>query len=465
VAEAETAFNETEELELASRALDAVDTAALDRFIAALVRHAQRRSGKPLDAQASTALTRYLRSVARQILTPANAHAALSATAPLHPRVSRTRAARMFGIETEGLSNEDAELEVARRFVRFGGSAARRIPAQPRRAPLQRRVRAAVVGAARRHAPGLIPPTALPPLEQVNRPGQRRVRYGRHVTIVNCCPQCRDAQSTPEQPAAAPEAPPAADSTPKENAMHDIDRTQTKLDSELEFGELEGLELGSELEFGQELEQQEYGQELGSEIGQELEYGQEIGETELQGDMEGVFSEAEEMELASELLGVASEGELDMFLGKLLKKAWRGVRKTLGPVAGPLGGILRGLAKTALPLAGRAAGTFFGGPLGGTLGGKLGSALGNALEMEGLQQEDREFETARRVVQVAGTAAAQAANAPPTSDPQNAAKQAVMSALRRHVPGIGGGYSGYSGVRGRSGRWIRRGNKIVLFGL
>lgn len=264
--------------------------------------------------------------------------------------------------------------------------------------------------------------------------------------------------------------------------MHDIDRTQTKLDSELEFGELESqfgnefetdreLEYGQELEFGQELEQQEYGQEL--EAGQELEYGQEMEfaqelQRETQSELEGVFSEAEEMELASELLGVASEAELDMFLGKLLKRAWRGVSKvgsTLGRIAKPLGGILRGVAKAALPMAGGAIGTLFGGPLGTTIGSKLGSTLGNALEMEleGMQQEDREFEVARRIVQVAGTAATQAANVPSRANPHDAARAAVLGAIRRHAPSAGA--TAYAGVRGRSGRWIRRGNKIVLLGL
>ena len=53
-------------------------------------------------------------------------------------------------------------------------------------------------------------------------------------------------------------------------------------------------------------------------------YGEIYGETSL----ESPFTEAEEMELAAELLEITSEEELDQFLGKLLKGAWRGIRES-----------------------------------------------------------------------------------------------------------------------------------------
>ena len=53
----------------------------------------------------------------------------------------------------------------------------------------------------------------------------------------------------------------------------------------------------------------------------------EYGEAEWSGETgeSGVFSETEEMELAAELLGVASEQELDRFLGGLIQRAGRAV--------------------------------------------------------------------------------------------------------------------------------------------
>ena len=66
---------------------------------------------------------------------------------------------------------------------------------------------------------------------------------------------------------------------------------------------------------------------------------------EAEGEFAGEFgqlSEEEEVELALELLSVSSEAELDQFLGKLMKGAWKGIKKVgavVGKVAKPLGGV------------------------------------------------------------------------------------------------------------------------------
>ena len=190
------------------------------------------------------------------------------------------------------------------------------------------------------------------------------------------------------------------------------------------------------------------------------------GETE----WENPFSEAEEVELAAELLSVSSEQELDRFLGKLVKK----VGSVVGKVAKPLGGVLRAVAKKALPFVGSALGTFIPIPgVGTALGSALGGALAKALELEfaGLNYEDREFEMARRFVRMAGTAARQAALSSPDTDPQEMAEAAVMDAVRQHVPNlparVTNGKSTGSGAMGdaRTGRWVRRGQRIVVIGV
>src|ERR1700753_578145 len=109
----------------------------------------------------------------------------------------------------------------------------------------------------------------------------------------------------------------------------------------------------------------------------------------------GVFSEAEEMDLASRLLEVANEQELENFLGDLIKSAGSALGKFVkSPVGQAIGGGLKTAAKAALPLAGGALGGLVGGPLGATLGSSLASMAGNALglELEGLSQEERELE-------------------------------------------------------------------------
>ena len=181
---------------------------------------------------------------------------------------------------------------------------------------------------------------------------------------------------------------------------------------------------------------------------------------ELTDEMDAPFSEVEEMELAAELLAVNSEEELDQFIGKLLKKAWRGVRK----IARPFGSVLKSVAKKALPFVGGALGSFIPIPgVGAAVGTALGSAVGNALEaeFEGLDSEDQEYEMARRFVRIAGTAAQQLADSPAAAGSPEAMQSAILNATRRHAPrGAGQG-----GARRRSGRWMRRGNTIVVLGV
>jgi hypothetical protein len=179
-------------------------------------------------------------------------------------------------------------------------------------------------------------------------------------------------------------------------------------------------------------------------------------------DSESAFSEAEERELAMELLSVSSEDELDQFLGNLLKGAWKGLKNAgaaVGKLAGPLGGALKGLAKKALPFVGGALGTLIPIPgVGTAIGSALGSAVSKALEAEfsGLEFEEQEFEMARRFVRIAGSAAQQAARSAALVEPQDAVRSALHGAVRSHLPRIGAAHAG------NTGHWVRRGNQIVV---
>ncbi len=231
-------------------------------------------------------------------------------------------------------------------------------------------------------------------------------------------------------------------------------------DQEMYEGE---LDLAGESEFD----------ELEGDFESEGEYdGEYDSEYDGEFDGEGAFSPAEEMELAAELLTVSGEAELEQFLGKLIKKAWSGAKKFAGSSTGKaLGGLLKGAAKKALPVVGRAVGSYFGGPAGGAAGAKAASAAGRlfGLELEGLSPEDREFETARRFVRFAGTAATKAATAPRSAPPSRVASAALKSAARTHAPGLlragvlRPGLAPYRSSR-RTGRWIRRNGKIIVLG-
>jgi uncharacterized protein (DUF697 family) len=245
----------------------------------------------------------------------------------------------------------------------------------------------------------------------------------------------------------------------------------------------------------------------------------------LTGEGESPLSEAQEMELTAELLEIQSEEELEEFLGNLVK----GVAKKVGgfiksPIGKQLTGVLKNVAKKALPIAGSALGSFIAPGVGTAIGGKLGSMASNLfeLEAEGMNQEQLEFEMGRRVVRLAASSAATAATAPRNAPPRKVVQTAVTQAARQHAPGLlrgtrgagsggrpsqrrsrrgdrplgmaaypvggssvavpsGNGNGNGGGVwdepgssdtaaspygsRSQSGRWVRRGRKIVLIGI
>lgn len=201
------------------------------------------------------------------------------------------------------------------------------------------------------------------------------------------------------------------------------------------------------------------------------------------GQGEGPFNEEEEIEMAAELLAVSGERELDQFLGKLIRRVGKAAGQIIrSPTGQALTGLLKQTAKQALPLAGRAVGTYFGGAAGGNVGSQVGDAAGQifGLEVEGMSPEDQELQVARRFVRLAGDAANEVAQAPPSAPPQQAARAALVTAARQHAPGLLSGGAGVAaGARGgmtdtrggmagarrrQSGRWFRQGRNIILLG-
>lgn len=223
--------------------------------------------------------------------------------------------------------------------------------------------------------------------------------------------------------------------------MHDIDRTLNEFgSSEMESGE---TEFEFEGEFGPGLE------------------------------VTSPFNEIQEMELASELLTLSSEAELNYFLGNLIGKAASAARTFVSsPTGKALGGILKQAAKQALPVVGGAIGGYFGGSSGSNIGGRVGRAAGDllGLEMESMNQEDREFEVARRFVKFAGATVKKSAQSPANMQPANAVRLAAAIAAQKYLPILAGiSETGQPAAScncgsGRSGRWYRRGRKIILVG-
>jgi hypothetical protein len=200
-----------------------------------------------------------------------------------------------------------------------------------------------------------------------------------------------------------------------------------------------------------------------------------------------LLSEAEEMELAMELLGVSNEDEMEQFLGKMFRGIGRGLKKVgrffSRKVFPALGKAFKGL----VPILGGALGSLIPIPgIGTALGSAIGGAVSKALELEfgELESEEAELEVARRFVRIAATTAHKASSAPPGEDPDAVVRNALLAAVRAHVPTFAAneaelmaeaeaemGYEGeyeeeYEAEAGgaASGRWIRRGQQIVLQG-
>jgi hypothetical protein len=197
-------------------------------------------------------------------------------------------------------------------------------------------------------------------------------------------------------------------------------------------------------------------------------YGQEMGDFEFSSG-EGVFNEQEQTELAADLLEVSSDAEMEQFLGDLISKAGSAIGSFVSsPTGQAIGSVLKGAAKQLLPVAGQALGGYLGGGAGAQIGGQLGSAASGLFEAE---SEDREWESANTFVRLAADTVKNALQAAgPGANPRAVAQQALAAAAQAHAPGLvtqaQGGHpeTGGGTGHGRSGRWVRRGNHIVLMG-
>jgi hypothetical protein len=177
-----------------------------------------------------------------------------------------------------------------------------------------------------------------------------------------------------------------------------------------------------------------------------------------------------ETELASELLEVRSEQELEQFLGGLVRSAAQAAGRALRSDTGrQLVEVLRDAGRRALPIVGRAIGERVNARTGAAAGAQVGRSVGRmfGLELEGLSQEDREFEVARAFVRFADAAARNAAVASPGEPATRVVRRAVQGAARTHAPGMLAATragTGASALRPQdSGRWVRRGDNIVIF--
>lgn len=161
------ARDEYGEMSFAARLLEAETPAVLAGVLKDLV--ARGGASGPLAAP----LVGVLQRAARMVF-PLNATRA--------PGDLKRKAAAIFGMELEGLSPEDKEFELARRFVRLAADAVAEAGSRAGREPAQA-VQLALLHAARRHAPGLLRQRAQTAPEA---PAGHWRRTGHHIEVLDC---------------------------------------------------------------------------------------------------------------------------------------------------------------------------------------------------------------------------------------------------------------------------------------
>ena len=165
--EAPVQRDEYGEMSFAARLLEAETPAVLAGVLKDLV--ARGGTGSPLAGP----LVGVLQRAARMVF-PLNATRA--------PGDLKRKAAAIFGMELEGLSPEDKEFELARRFARLALDTVAEAGTRSGREPAQA-VQLALQHAARRHAPGLLRQRAQTAPE--TRAGRWR-RAGNHIEVLDC---------------------------------------------------------------------------------------------------------------------------------------------------------------------------------------------------------------------------------------------------------------------------------------
>ena len=178
---------ETDELALAAELLAVTDEGELDQFLGSLARRAVSAAKDFAGSSAGKAVGNILKSAARKAL-PQLGQAVGNYIVPGAGGQAGRRVGQWLGtkfesgLQLEGLSPEDRDLETARAFVRFATSTAQRAAAMPKSVPAPLAAQKAATAAARQHLPGL--------LKSQGQSGSstnsgRWIRRGRNIVILN----------------------------------------------------------------------------------------------------------------------------------------------------------------------------------------------------------------------------------------------------------------------------------------
>jgi hypothetical protein len=167
-------FEEVDEMALAAEILNAGSEQEFGKLLKGLINFATGGKGS---AGAKGSLAKMAKAIGRRFLPLAGATAGNLVAPGVGGMVGGSllgKVGQMFGLETEGMSLEDGQYEIARRYVRLVGAAAQEVAQTPPAVPPDQAAQQALAVAAQQHAPGLMVPPAS---AQARYRGQFR-RYG-----------------------------------------------------------------------------------------------------------------------------------------------------------------------------------------------------------------------------------------------------------------------------------------------
>ena len=182
-AETGEVFGETEQMELASEFLEITNEAELDRFLGTLIRRAGQAVGRIVRSPEGRAIGGILkapRSKSCLQSAPTSARYFGGEKGVRFGEQIASAASQAFGLELEGLSAEDREFEVARRYVNFAGDAVKNLALAPPSSDPRTAANAAVVSAARNTCAG----AAAARLTNGTRASARRLPSRRRLAAV-----------------------------------------------------------------------------------------------------------------------------------------------------------------------------------------------------------------------------------------------------------------------------------------
>jgi hypothetical protein len=157
--ELEAPFSEMETLELANELLEVQSEEELEDFLGDIIKKAGSAIGSFVRSDTGRALTGVAKDVAKKALPSIGQAVGGYFGGPTGAQLggkAASWASGLLGLELEGLSAQEAELEAAKGVVRMTGAAAKVAAQAPRSAPPKQVAKAATQAAAQRYAPGLV---------------------------------------------------------------------------------------------------------------------------------------------------------------------------------------------------------------------------------------------------------------------------------------------------------------------